>query len=507
MEIAFADNGAVSLRGNRPTITAGLLLGIALGALEATVVGTAMPTVVAQLGGLDHYSWVFSAYLLTSTASLPIWGRLSDQYGRRRVFLYGIGLFLLGSMLAGASRSMPQLVVFRAIQGLGAGALIPIALTIIGEIYTLQERARMQAVFSGVWGVASIMGPLVGGWLTDTWSWRLVFYINLPFGIASAVTLMLTYPGGATMGKTSVDWAGAFLLFGSVSALLAALSSVGGRPELWILTAIVLAATFALVERRAADPILPFSLFRYAIVPWALLICFLLGVDMFGAVAFVPLFVQGVMGGSATAAGAVLTPLFLGWVITSVISARLILHVGYRSVTIAGVATMALAFAGFASLDARSPHSYLLIVAFALGGGMGFSMLALLLAMQHAVDRSMLGLATSMNQFSRSVGAALGVSMMGAIVSARLGSESAALQLGAGTSLRLDPIVAEHLASALRIVFWYGTGIAVVALIPAFFLPPVDFHGGVPLGAGEQLLAAEMTNLEPADEPVCIERP
>jgi MFS family permease len=296
------------------------------------------------------------------------------------------------------------------------------------------------------------------------------------------------------------------LLFGSVTALLAALSSVGGQPGLWIVLAVVLGVVFALVERRAAEPILPFALFHYAIVPWALLICFLLGVDMFGAVAFVPLFVQGVMGGSATTAGTVLTPLFLGWVITSVISARLLLHIGYRSMTITGIVTMALAFAGLAALDARSPHSYLLIIAFTLGGGMGFSMLALLLAMQHAVDRSMLGFATSMNQFSRSVGAALGVSMLGAIVSARLGPESAALQLGAGTSLRLDPIVGAHLASALRIVFWTGASIAVVALIPAFFLPPVDFHDGVPAGAGEQLLAAEMTNLEPADEPVCVER-
>jgi EmrB/QacA subfamily drug resistance transporter len=494
----------VSLHGNRPAITAGLLLGIALGALEATVVGTAMPTVVSQLGGLDHYSWVFSAYLLTSTASLPVWGRLSDQYGRRRVFLYGIGLFLVGSVLAGAAHSMPQLVAFRAIQGLGAGALIPIALTIIGEIYTIQERARMQAVFSGVWGVASIIGPLVGGWLTDMWSWRLVFYINIPFGFASALTLLLAYPGGGLTRKASVDWAGAGFLFASVSCLLAALSAVGGDPLAWLGAAVVLGALFAVVERRAADPILPLTLFQYPIVAPALAVCFLLGVDMFGAVAFVPLFVQGVMGGSATAAGAVLTPLFLGWVVTSVISARLILHVGYRTMTRGGILLMAASFAGFALLDRGSPQARLLVIAFALGGSMGFAMLALLLSMQHAVGRSMLGLATSMNQFSRSVGAALGVSMMGAILSARLGADGAALQLGAGTTLRLDPATAASLAAALRVVFWTGAAIALAALVPASFLPPVDFHDGVPAGAGEQMLAAEMTTLEPADEPVAI---
>jgi EmrB/QacA subfamily drug resistance transporter len=494
----------VSVQGNRPAITAGLLLGIALGALEATVVGTAMPTVVAQLGGLDHYSWVFSAYLLTSTASLPVWGRLSDQYGRRRVFLYGIGIFLAGSVLAGASRSMLQLVAFRAIQGLGAGALIPIALTIIGEIYTIHERARMQAVFSGVWGVASIIGPLVGGWLTDMWSWRLVFYINIPFGLASAVTLLVTYPGGGATRRSSVDWAGAGFLFGSVSCMLAALSSIGGEPLAWLGVAVVLGVLFAVVERRAPDPILPLSLFQYPIVTPALAVCFLLGVDMFGAVAFVPLFVQGVLGGSATTAGTVLTPLFLGWVVTSVISARLVLHVGYRSVTIGGVLLMAASFAGLALLDRGSPHALLLGIASALGGSMGFSMLSLLLAMQHAVGRSMLGLATSMNQFSRSVGAALGVSLMGAILSARLGTHGAALQLDAGSALRLDPGMADHLAAALRVVFWTGTAIALLALVPAAFLPAVDFHDGVPAGAGEQMLAAEMTTLEPADEPVCV---
>jgi EmrB/QacA subfamily drug resistance transporter len=464
-----------------------------------------MPTVVGQLGGLDHYSWVFSAYLLTSTASLPVWGRLSDQYGRRRVFLCGIAIFLAGSVLAGASRSMLQLVGFRAIQGLGAGALIPIALTIIGEIYTIQERARMQAVFSGVWGVASIIGPLVGGWLTDMWSWRLVFYINIPFGLASAAIIVAAYPGGGETRRAIVDWAGAGLLFGSVSCLLAALSAVGGNPLVWLGAAVVLGILFTVAERRAADPILPLALFAYPIVPPALAICFLLGVDMFGAVAFVPLFVQGVMGGSATTAGTVLTPLFLGWVVTSVISARLILHVGYRSVTRAGVALMAASFAGLALLDRASPHAQLLVIAFGLGGSMGFAMLALLLAMQHAVGKSMLGLATSMNQFSRSVGAALGVSMLGAILSARLGAEGAALQLGAGTSLRLDPAAASELADALRIVFWTGMAIALVALVPASFLPPVDFHDGVAPGAGEQLLAAEMTNLEPADEPVGVQ--
>src|SRR6516225_3468556 len=202
----------MSLR-RRWIVTTGLLLGIFLAALEATVVSTAMPTVVASLGGLDHYSWVFSAYLLTSTASVPLWGRLSDLYGRRRLYLWAIGLFLVGSMLAGVSQSMLQLVLFRAVQGLGAGGLIPLALTIIGEIYTLAERMRMQAVFSSVWGVSSVVGPLVGGIITDSISWRWVFYLNLPFGLIAASIVHRTLPEHSRRARVVVDWLGGGLLF------------------------------------------------------------------------------------------------------------------------------------------------------------------------------------------------------------------------------------------------------------------------------------------------------
>src|SRR5689334_17669562 len=212
--------------GRRRAITAGLLLGMSLGALEATVVGTAMPTVIATLGGLNHYSWVFSAYLLTSTASVPIWGRLSDLYGRRRMYLTGIAIFLVGSMMSGASTSMGQLIASRSIQGLGTGAIIPLSMTIVGELYTLAERARTQAIFSGVWGVASVAGPLVGGYITDALSWRWVFYLNLPFGLLALAVIATTYPKRQLTEKVTVDWLGAALMFFGVSALLLA---VGGE--------------------------------------------------------------------------------------------------------------------------------------------------------------------------------------------------------------------------------------------------------------------------------------
>ena len=280
----------------RWAVTAGLLLGIFLAALEATVVSTAMPTVVASLGGLDQYGWVFSAYLLTSTASVPLWGRLSDLFGRRRVYLTAIALFLAGSMLAGVSQSMRQLVIFRAVQGLGAGGLIPLALTIIGEIYTLSERTRMQAVFSSVWGVSSVAGPLVGGVITDTISWRWVFYLNVPIGLVAAFILHRTLPEHRRDQRVAVDWQGGVLLFLSITLVLVALTDMS---VMWAVFAVAALVAFARLERTAAAPILPFAIFRNRTVATALTIGFLAGMGLFGAVAFVPLLVQVTTGGSA----------------------------------------------------------------------------------------------------------------------------------------------------------------------------------------------------------------
>src|SRR5262245_18981457 len=244
-------------RRRRQAITAGLLLAMSLGALEATVVGTAMPTVIATLGGLAHYSWVFSAYLVTSTASVPIWGRLSDLYGRRRLYLAGIAVVVAGSALSSAATSMTQLIVFRAIQGLGAGAVIPLSMTIIGELYALEERARTQALFSGVWGVASIAGPLVGGYITDALSWRWVFYLNLPLGAVAATVIAAAYPPGSRTSKAKVDWLGAALLFAGVTCLLIAVGDVTDAMLPWLTATAVLLAALAYVDRRPAHPVLP----------------------------------------------------------------------------------------------------------------------------------------------------------------------------------------------------------------------------------------------------------
>ena len=477
-----------------------------LGALEATVVGTAMPTVIATLGGLAHYSWVFSAYLLTSTASVPIWGRLSDLYGRRRLYLAGIAVFVAGSALSGAATSMTQLIVFRAIQGLGAGAVIPLSMTIVGELYSLEERARTQALFSGVWGVASIAGPLVGGYITDALSWRWVFYLNLPLGAVAATVIAAAYPPGSRASKATIDWLGAALLFGGVTCLLVAVADATSLVLPWLAATGVLLAALVVVERRAADPILPLDLFAHRVVSYSLVVVFMTGMAMFGAIAFVPLFVQGVLGGTATQAGQVLTPLFLGWVLTSVVSARLTVRIGYRPVAVAGVALLSASFVALAMLDTDVTLYSLFAAVFALGCGMGLSMLSLLLAVQHGVDRSRLGIATSLNQFSRSVGAVVGVAAMGAMLSRSLAGLDmpGGVQAMPASALHLEGPARLQFAHALSRVFAVGGVMSAVGLVVSFFLPRVDFSRGVPSGAGEQLLAAEMTSLEPEDEPECV---
>jgi EmrB/QacA subfamily drug resistance transporter len=486
--------------GRRWIVTTGLLLGIFLAALEATVVSTAMPTVVASLGGLNHYSWVFSAYLLTSTASVPLWGRLSDLYGRRRPYLAAIAIFLVGSVLAGVSQSMLQLILFRALQGLGAGGLIPLALTIIGEIYTLAERTRMQAVFSSVWGVASVVGPLIGGVITDSISWRWVFYLNLPIGLIAALIVDRTLPEHAHASRVTVDWQGGVLLFLSTTLLLVALTEAS---VLWALAAIASIAAFTYVECAAAHPILPFGLFRNRTVAAATSIGFLAGMTLFGALAFIPLLIQLNTGGSATSAGQILTPIYLMWVLASIVAARTILRVGVRFVTTIGVTAVFVAFTLLPWLAVGTSRAVLFADMGLMGTGLGLAMLSLLLAVQHSVSRTDLGVATSLNMFARSIGGAVGVAIMGAIVAAGVGESArftpAALE-GLGLS-GLSPELRQRLIVSLQRAFSSGAVAAGLALIVSFWVPP--FAGPVSSSTGEQAFAGEMI-LEPEAEPAAM---
>jgi EmrB/QacA subfamily drug resistance transporter len=526
-------------------VTAGVMTGMFLAALEATVVGTAMPTVISSLGGLSQYSWVFSAYLITSTITVPVWGKLSDLYGRRLFFQLGIAVFLLGSVLSGVSATMTQLIVFRALQGLGAGALVPLGLTIIGDVYTLEERARMQAYFSGVWGLASVVGPVVGGFITDNLSWRWVFYINVPFGLAAAAIMAVALKEPKRQGRPSIDYAGAATLMLAITLFMLALVE-GGSSLLSLASprnlalfagAALLALLFVWVERRANDPIVPFALFGNRVVAVATAAGFLAGVAMFGAISFVPLFAQGALGATATEAGSLLTPLMLSWVSLSIVGGRLLLKVGYRPTTLAGLSILTLGFALLSMFERTTPRVWLYVDLSLIGAGLGLTMLTLLIAVQQAVPRAQLGIATSLNQFSRSIGGAVGVAVMGAVLTAGLASH---LQLLARTSggplteeraaelasnpnaliepqarAALPPVVLEELqeslASAIHRVFWVGTALAFLALLVAFFLPRKGEGLGAPTEdeccaeTGERLVMAEFTTLDAEDEPVAAQ--
>jgi len=439
----------------------GIMLSIFLAAMESTVVATAMPTVVASLGGLDVYSWVFSGFLLTQTVTMPLWGRFSDLYGRRSVYLVGLTIFLVGSALSGAAQDMVQLIVFRAVQGLGAGSLMTLGYTIIAELFGLERRAKMQGYISGLWGFASLIGPWVGGLLTDHVSWRWVFYVNLPFGALAMAAIATALRGVATPARRpAMDYPGVALFAAGVSLLLLGIVEAG-RAESWsgadviglLVAAAVALVAFLAVERRAAEPIVPLRLFGTRMVVAAVVTRFLAGMAMFGALSFVPLFMQGVTGATATGAGIVLTPFVLGWVATSVVSARLVLRVGYRGVVAAGMACLTGAFLLFTRWTDALTSGGAMRDALLAGVGMGLVIVPMLIAVQSAVARSDLGAATAMTQFFMSIGGALGLSVMGAVMSQRL---------RAGL-----PMV-----SALHGVFVVGFVVCVVALVSVLLVPP-----------------------------------
>ena len=490
----------------RWAVTIGVMTGMFLAALEATVVGTAMPTVIASLGGLNRYSWVFSAYLITSTVTVPVWGKLSDLYGRRLLYQIGIAVFLIGSVLSGVSSSMEQLIIFRAIQGLGAGALVPLAMTIIGDIFTITERTKMQAYFGGVWGFSSVIGPFAGGFITDQLSWRWVFFINIPVGLAAAFIIGIALKEPKRTERPAIDYAGAIVLMAAITFLMLALVEGGTsfatllapRNLLLLSGSVLLAAIFVWIEKRAADPIIPFQLFRNRTVSVSVIAGFLGGVAMFGAISFVPLFAQGALGSTATEAGSLLTPLMLSWVGMSIVGGRLLLRVGYRPTTVAGFILLTVGFI-FLSLYGRETARFWLYLDLVLiGAGLGLTMLTLLIAVQQSVSRTQLGIATSLNQFSRSIGGAVGVAIMGTVLSAGLAAElntfaqnnnglittSRAAELAANPNALIEPearaalppnvldALQEAMAVSIHKVFWVGTVLSAMALLVCFFLPP-----------------------------------
>src|SRR5262249_44734040 len=471
-------------------VTAGIMLSLLMASMEATVVATAMPTIVSHLGGLAIYSWVFSAFMLASTTTMPIFGKLSDLYGRRPVYTAAMALFLVGSFLCGKAQSMPQLIAFRVVQGLGAGGLVPLAFILIGDMFTLEQRAKMQGLFSGVWGVSAIVGPLLGGFLVDQISWRWVFYINVVPGLIAAGVIWFGLEDRdreSYVTAPQIDYAGAGLLMVGVVTLLMGLFELGTASG-WALLALaaVLLTGLVWVERRASDPILPLPLFRDVIFATACSQGVLAGWAMFGSVSFVPLFVQVVLGTSATAAGVTLAPMTLGWTFASIIGSRLLLRLSYRTLALIGMGLLTLGAVLMSQIDVNARQVSLMVYLALMGVGMGSSIPAFLIAVQSTVRPRDMGVATSAIQFSRNIGGALGVSVMGVALSLRLAARLAEAGLDTATisvDRLLDPVASRAsslgvegtlrnaLAGAMQGFFVIAFIAAALGLVPTAFAP------------------------------------
>jgi EmrB/QacA subfamily drug resistance transporter len=525
----------------RPTLSqrqilllmSGLMTGMLLAALDQTIVGTALPTIVGELGGINHYSWVVTAYLLASTASTPLYGKMADLYGRRPVFLFSIGTFLVGSLLAGLSQNMLQLVLTRGIQGLGAGGLMTLAFTIISDVVSPRERGRYQGLFGAVFGLSSVAGPLVGGYFAEH-NWRWIFYINVPLGIVAIVVcyhVMRLIP--FQRREHAVDWLGAGLLVAGVSCLLLALSW-GGNQYAWgsatiiglFVAGAVLAVLFLVQEVRVSEPILPLGLFRRPTFALANAAGFVLGLVMFGSIIFIPLYLQIVKGASPTRSGLLMLPMMAGIIVTSVLSGRAMSRVGrYKWFPVAGSIVLLAGMLLFTRLQVDTPLWVAFIYMVVIGVGLGLCMQSLILAVQNAVEMRDLGAGTSAATFFRSLGGSFGVAILGAVLSNRLASglaerlPAAIAQLppaqqaqvaqasGGGTISINEPskilslpgpvreAIQEAFVSSLHTVFLVTGLISIVAIAVTLALPDRELRG-----AGPKVVDGEKLRRESTDE-------
>jgi EmrB/QacA subfamily drug resistance transporter len=482
------------------------MLGLFLAALDQTIVATALPTMVGELGGLEQLSWVVTAYLLASTVTAPLYGKISDLYGRKVVFQAAIILFLAGSILCGLSQNMGQLIAWRGLQGLGAGGLFVMAMTIIGDILSPRERGRYQGYFGAVFALASVAGPLAGGWLVDHVDWRWVFYINIPIGLVALFVTASALNLPFVRRDHPIDFAGAATLVVGVSALLLAMVWGGNEYE-WgsplivglLVTGVVVGFVFLWWERRAQEPILPPRLFRNRTFALTSASGFIIGLAMFGGIVFLPLFLQVVVGASATNSGLLLIPMMAGIIGSSVIGGRLITRTGrYKIFPVIGSAMATLAFFLLSTMGVGTVLLTASVYMFILGVGVGLIMPVLVLAVQNSVEHSDMGVATSSNNFFRSLGGAFGTALLGAVFTGQLATRLAGLLPNAGShQLTSSPSaiaalpetvrsqVIEAFASAITTVFLVALPFTVLALVLALMTPELPLRETAHVGAGE----------------------
>ena len=489
--------GAPATRQQRVRVIFGaLILVFLLASLDQTIVSTALPTIVGDLGGLQHLSWVVTAYLLASTVSGPLYGKFGDLYGRKVVLQTAIVIFLVGSALCGLSQNMAELIAFRAVQGLGAGGLIVTAIAVVGDVIPPRDRGRYQGIFGAVFGVATIIGPLLGGFFVDNLSWRWIFYVNLPIGAVAFMVIGAVFHATSATREHRVDYLGAALLASALSSIVL-FTSLGGTTWAWnspeiialIVISFVSTIAFLFVESRAMEPILPLSLFRNRTFAVTSAVGFVVGLALFGAVTYLPLYLQIVKGVSPTKSGLQLTPLMLGLLITSVLSGQLISRWGkYRIFPIIGTAVVTLGMILLSRLDTGTSLRVVVVDMIVLGLGLGMVMQVLVLAVQNAVDYRMLGVATSGSTMFRSIGGSIGVSLFGAIFSNRLHTELAERLPGVrlpttttpGTIRALpaavrDPYV-HALTAALSPVFLVAAIVCSASFVLALLLPDVPLR-------------------------------
>jgi EmrB/QacA subfamily drug resistance transporter len=494
-------------------VLGGLMAGMFLAALDQSIVGTALPRIVSDLGGLDYLSWVVTAYLLTSTASMPLWGKISDLYGRRPMFQAAIVVFLLGSLVAGAAGSMGVLIGGRAVQGLGAGGLFALALATIGDVIPPRERGRYQGYFGAVFGTASVAGPLLGGWLTHGPGWQWIFWINIPIGIAALIVTSAALTMPTVRRSHAIDYLGAALIVASVTAILLYTAWAGTQygwtdpRSLTLLGAgIVLAALFVLVEFRADEPIVPMRLFRNRVYTPAVVFTAIMGLAMFGGIIFLPVYLQVVQGMSPMDSGLALLPMVVGIFMTSISAGQLMSRTGrYKIYPILGAAVTAIALVLMSTLDASTPYPQIATYLFVFGAGLGFTMQIVITAVQNAVERRDMGTATSSVTFFRSMGAAFGTALFGAVLTSRLGHYLAAAggvlpsdadeaeianNVTAIQALPADvkAVVIDAWVQALHDVFLTAVPLVAVGLVAACFIPEVPLQGASDV---EPILATE----------------